>query len=255
MDIDPSSDRPVFKQIADYFRDLIDRGELAPGASLPSEAQMTKTFGVAGGTARRALDVLRGEGLVVTEHGRGTRVRERGPMLRLASQRLTRANRAAGLGGFAADMRALGLEYRQEMLHLGEVPAPRRIAERLNLSVDAPVFVRRRRMWGGGEPMQLADSYYPLDLVEGTPITEENAGPGGSYARLEERGHRLSSFREELHARMPSEDEKRALSLQPGVPVVSLMRTAIDTGGRAVEVFDSVMSADKHLFQYDFSAD
>ncbi|MCU7822850.1 GntR family transcriptional regulator [Kitasatospora sp. DSM 101779] len=255
MEIDPNSDRPVFKQIADHFRDLIDRGELAPGAALPSEAQLSRTFGVAGGTARRALEVLRSEGLVVTEHGRGTRVRERGPMLRLASQRLTRANRAAGLGGFAADMRSLGLDYKQEMLHLGEVPAPRRIAERLNIEEGSPVFVRRRRMWGGGEPMQLADSYYPLDLIEGTPITEENAGPGGSYARLEERGHRLASFREELQARMPSEDEKKALRLLPGVPVVALVRTAIDTGGRAVEVFDSVMSADKHLFQYDFAAD
>ncbi|MEV6212675.1 GntR family transcriptional regulator [Kitasatospora sp. NPDC051914] len=255
MEIDPNSDRPVFKQIADHFRDLIDRGELAPGAALPSEAQLSRTFGVAGGTARRALEVLRSEGLVVTEHGRGTRVRERGPMLRLASQRLTRANRAAGLGGFAADMRSLGLDYKQEMLHLGEVPAPRRIAERLNIEEGSPVFVRRRRMWGGGEPMQLADSYYPLDLVEGTPITEENAGPGGSYARLEERGHRLASFREELQARMPSEGEKKSLRLLPGVPVVALVRTAIDTGGRAVEVFDSVMSADKHLFQYDFAAD
>ncbi|MER7843855.1 GntR family transcriptional regulator [Kitasatospora sp. NPDC096077] len=255
MEIDPNSDRPVFKQIADHFRDLIDRGELAPGAALPSESQLMKTFGVAGGTARRALEVLRSEGLVVTEHGRGTRVRERGPLLRLASQRLTRANRAAGLGGFAADMRALGLDYKQEMLHLGEVPAPRRIAERLNVPEGSLVFVRRRRMWGGGEPMQLADSYYPLDLVDGTPIREENAGPGGSYARLEERGHRLSSFREELQARMPSDEEKRALRLQPGVPVVSLTRTAIDMGGRAVEVFDSVVSADKHLFQYDFPAD
>jgi GntR family transcriptional regulator len=254
VNIDPHSDRPVFKQIADHYRDAIERGELAPGAALPSESQMIKTYGVAGGTVRRALDVLRTEGLIATEHGRGTRVRERGPLVRLASHRLTRANRAAGLGGFAADMRALGLEYRQEMLHLGVEPAPRKVSERLNIPEGSSVFVRRRRMWGGGEPMQLADSYYPLDLAEGTPITEEDAGPGGTYARLEERGHQLASFREELQARMPSEDEKRALMLQPGVPVVSLIRTAIDGGGRAVEVFDSVVAADKHVFQYDFSA-
>ncbi|MFE5185483.1 GntR family transcriptional regulator [Streptomyces sp. NPDC056628] len=255
MNIDATSDRPVFKQIADHFRNEINTGALAAGEPLPSESQMVKTFGVSGGTVRRALDLLRAEGLIVTEHGRGTRVRERAPVLRLASQRLTRANRAAGLGGFAADMRALGLEYKQEVLHLGNVPAPQEVSERLNLPAACEVFVRRRRMWGGGVPMQLADSYYPLDLVEGTPIVEESAGPGGSYARLEERGHRLASFREELHARMPSEEEKKALRLLPGVPVVSLIRTAIDVGGRAVEVFVSVVAADKHVFQYDFSAE
>ncbi|MFD6298117.1 GntR family transcriptional regulator [Streptomyces sp. NPDC060235] len=255
MTVDPTSDRPVFKQIADHYRDEIASGSLAPGEPLPSESQMVRTFGVAGGTVRRALDILRSEGLIATEHGRGTRVRERGPMVRLASQRLTRANRAAGLGGFAADMRALGLEYKQEMLYLGNAPAPAEVSERLDVPAGAEVFVRRRRMWGGGEPMQLADSFYPLDLVEGTPIVQEDAGPGGSYARLEERGHRLASFREELHARMPSDDERRSLRLLPGVPVVSLIRTAIDTSGRAVEVFVSVVAADKHVFQYDFSAD
>ncbi|MFK0290991.1 GntR family transcriptional regulator [Streptomyces sp. NPDC090442] len=255
MPIDITSDRPVFKQIADHYRDEITRGVLRAGAALPSESQMVKTFGVSGGTVRRALDLLRAEGLVVTEHGRGTRVRERGAVVRLASQRLTRANRAAGLGGFAADMRALGLDYKQEVLYLGNVPAPAEVSERLDVSAEAPVFARRRRMWGGGVPMQLADSYYPLDLVEGTPIVEEDAGPGGSYARLEERGHRLASFREELQARMPTEDEKKSLRLLPGVPVVSLIRTAIDTGGRAVEVFVSIVAADKHVFQYDFSAD
>jgi len=39
---------------------------------------------------------------------------------------------------------------------------------------------------------------------------------------------------------MPSPDERALLRLDPGVPVVSLIRTAYDAEGRPVEVFDSV---------------
>ena len=65
-------------------------------------------------------------------------------------------------------------------------------------------LVRRRRYLADGEPMELATSYVPWELAEGTPITEPNTGPGGIYARLEERGHRLKRFSEEVTARMPT---------------------------------------------------
>jgi GntR family transcriptional regulator len=103
--------------------------------------------------------------------------------------------------------------------------------------------------------MQLADSYFRYGVVRGTPIVEDDAGPGGSYARLEELGHRLARFREDLVARMPSPEEARALQLGPGVPVVSLIRTAYDAEGRPVEVFDSVVAGDKHTFSYEIPAD
>jgi DNA-binding FadR family transcriptional regulator len=81
--VDPMSDRPVYRQIADSLRGAIERGELAPGDRLPSESQLMERFGVAQGTVRNALGQLRGEGLVIAEHGRpsprSTRVARTGP--------------------------------------------------------------------------------------------------------------------------------------------------------------------------------
>ena len=77
-------------------------------------------------------------------------------------------------------------------------------------------------------------SYIPADLAEGTPITDPNPGPGGIYARLEEQGHTLERFTEEVAARMPTPEEARVLALPPGVPVFRLVRTAYDvTAGRS----------------------
>jgi len=66
-----AGDVPVFRQIAEHLR----RGELRPGDRLPSEQQLMDHYGTARMTVREALGVLKGEGLVVAEHGRGVFVR------------------------------------------------------------------------------------------------------------------------------------------------------------------------------------
>ena len=114
--------------------------------------------------------------------------------------------------------------------------------------------MRSRRYLLDGKPVETAVSYIPADLAEGTPITDPNPGPGGIYARLEEQGHTLERFTEDVAARMPSPEEARVLALAPGVPVFRLVRTAFDVTGRAVEVCDTIMAADAYLLTYDLPA-
>jgi DNA-binding GntR family transcriptional regulator len=70
---------PLYVQLADILRDMIEAGELQPGAALPSESYLQEEHGVARGTVRMAIGILRAEGLVVTLAGRGTFVRTPGP--------------------------------------------------------------------------------------------------------------------------------------------------------------------------------
>jgi GntR family transcriptional regulator len=102
--------------------------------------------------------------------------------------------------------------------------------------------------------MQLADSYFLRHVAAGTRIMQEDTGPGGIYARLEEQGYQLSRFTEELSFRMPTPDELRSLDLTGGVPVVALIRVAY-SGEQPVEVFVSVLAGDKHVFSYEIPAD
>ncbi|WP_460716919.1 GntR family transcriptional regulator [Microbispora hainanensis] len=77
MTIDPSADRPVYKQLADLIRARIEAGEYRPGQRLPAESDYVAEYGISRDSVRRAIAVLRGEGLIVTEL-RGSRVREQG---------------------------------------------------------------------------------------------------------------------------------------------------------------------------------
>jgi len=70
--IDPDGMTPVYVQVADVIAARIGSGELVPNRPIPSETALVQEFGIARGTARRAVELLRERGLVATIPGRGT---------------------------------------------------------------------------------------------------------------------------------------------------------------------------------------
>lgn len=67
---DPQGDTHAYLQISEILRSRVT--EASPGDPVPSEADIQRGFGVARTTARRAIRILRDDGLVHTLHGRGT---------------------------------------------------------------------------------------------------------------------------------------------------------------------------------------
>ena len=250
--LDPTSDRAVFRQIADRLREAIDKGRFMEGDKLPSETELVEHFGVSRMTVRNALALLQQEGLAVSEHGKGVFVRPRPPVRRLASDRFARRHRDQGKSAFTVEAEAAGSRPEVDSLEVKEERPSQGIAARLGS--PRKVLARRRRYLLDGRPVEFATSYLPLDLARDTPIAQPNPGPGGIYARLEEMGHRLDHFDEEIRARMPSPAEVRTLHLASGVPVIHLIRTAFDVEGRAVEVCDTVMAADAYVLSYQLPA-
>jgi DNA-binding GntR family transcriptional regulator len=74
MTVDPSSPEYVYVQVADAIAADIAAGKLPRGARLPNERDLAATYGIAVGTARRAVEELRGRGLVRTVPAKGTYV-------------------------------------------------------------------------------------------------------------------------------------------------------------------------------------
>jgi GntR family transcriptional regulator len=252
--IDAGSDRAVYRQIADHLRAAISKGRLREGDQLPSEVALMNHYGVARMTIRNALRVLQDEGLITAEHGRGVYVRAKPPVRRLASDRFAQRHRKEGKAAFLAEAEQSEARPTVDMIKVSESRPSADVAERLGLADGDRVVIRSRRYSLDGKPVETAVSYIPADLARGTPIAEANPGPGGIYARLEERGHTLARFTEEVSARMPAPEEARLLSLSPGVPVFRLIRTAFDSDGRAVEMCDTIMAADAYLLAYELPA-
>lgn len=69
---DSRDPRPAYEQIADDLRAAIKEGRLQPGDRLPTEREHAARYGVAVGTYRQALSVLRQEGWLATHKRHGT---------------------------------------------------------------------------------------------------------------------------------------------------------------------------------------
>lgn len=65
---------PLYLQLAAELRRAIAGGAYPPGGTVPSEASLAAEHGIAVHTVRRALGLLRTEGLVEVRAGLGTRV-------------------------------------------------------------------------------------------------------------------------------------------------------------------------------------
>ncbi|NEC52712.1 GntR family transcriptional regulator [Actinospica acidiphila] len=244
--------RPKYQRIADSLREAIRSGEYGPGDRLPGENDLMAAHGVARMTARQALGVLRDEGIAEARKGAGVFVRSFRPLRRRGIQRLAREQWGNGRSIWSADIESRVLEVDQ--VSVSEEAAPAYVSAALDLAAEDVVCVRRRRFVLDDKPVQLSTSYLPLALVAGSAVTQEDTGPGGTYARLAELGYEPVHFREEIRSRMPSPDEVSQLSISPGTPVILVCRTAFAAQGRPVEVNEMALDAASYVLEYDFDA-
>lgn len=69
--IDREGPVPPYRQVAAVLRDRIRGGEIPPGRRIPSLVELESEYGLARDTLRKAVQVLRDEGLVETVSGLG----------------------------------------------------------------------------------------------------------------------------------------------------------------------------------------
>ena len=110
-------------------------------------------------------------------------------------------------------------------------------------------------MLAGDWPVQVATSWIPAVIADGTPIAEPDTGPGGIYSRLADLGHAPARFTEEVRVRVPDDDEVAALGIDPDHRVYTIIRTAADREGRAVEVNTIVMPTHQWTLAYTWQAE
>ena len=251
--IDRASGLPAYRQVAGDLREKINSGELNPGDKLPSERVLVDTYGVSRITIREAVGLLRSEGLVSAEHGKGMFIRPPQRVERLSRSRLSRAARAENKGAFLGDAEANKFTP-SVSVKISFEPADEDTAAALGINEGAEVTVRERIMRANGLPVQLATSRLPREITQGTLIEKVDTGKGGSYARLEEAGYPLDHFVETVSTRMPTPEEASTLQLENGTPIFAVRRIAYSTEGKAVEMNDMRLSGDKYELSYEFPA-
>lgn len=131
-----------------------------------------------------------------------------------------------------------------------QFPAPREVAERLSVSDENSVIVRRLRFLVDGLPVQLISAYYETGLASGSRLEQPVLISDGTGAELRQIGVQVARLVEDLlGTRLPQPDQERALLLPSGVPVIRNARTAY-AGDEPVEVLDTIAHGEvPHRFE------
>ena len=153
---------PVYIQIAEELRQNINQGIYQVGEKLPTESQLSERFQVNRHTLRRSIGVLKNEGLVRVDQGRGTFVVAR--PIKYAIGKRVRLNQ---------NLKLQGLQPSYKLLEMIEISADINIAKKLEIGAGEPVVLMERLAFADGLPISVTSSYFPLELFP--EFTQESA--------------------------------------------------------------------------------
>ena len=252
-----SNTRPLYEQVADKLRREIERGDFSSDQPIPSEAELREQHGVSRDTVRKALAKLTQEGLLTAGQGRARYVRSYAPLRWALATFESRSKHEKSHDGtsdaWSAEVKRQDREP-SETVEIGLVLAPANVAERLGLEAEKDLVVVRKRVRSVDEtPYQLADSYFPEELVRGTPLMEPRSvsAPGGVLASI---GRPQARYVDEIVVRMPKPAESDRLDIAAGTPVAEVTRTGYAEDGTALRVMVTVTPGDRNVLVYELDA-
>ncbi|QLE73968.1 GntR family transcriptional regulator [Streptomyces rectiverticillatus] len=247
----------AYERIADGIRESIRAGQLEPGQRLPSETTLAAEYGRSVPTIREALRLLRDEGLIEKQHGRGNFVRQpRTTVLRTNSRHQWEKNRAREPEPLRAKTGATehdtGLQVNDLVFHASyrEIKAGKSLAEAFGISEGDVLVERTYRTRYAAEraPFALVTSYLVRDIVAENPDlldASKEPWPGGTQNQLFTVGIELDRIEEHVTARPPAPEEAEELELPPGTAVLLLRKISYDTNDRVVELSDITLPGDR----------
>lgn len=233
---------PLYQRLRDEMLAKIGSGEWLPGTPIPTEAELTRTYGVAIGTVRKAVDTLVNDGLLLRNQGRGTFVRR--PDFEASFFRFFRQVSTSG-NQIVPESRILKREQRspseqvRSALHLDDVEVA--------IAIDRLRFVNGRSVFR--EEIWLPESRF-APLLDVAPEAFGNL----LYPFYEMQcGQLIASAKETLTVAAADAEIAETLDIPNGAPIVVIERVALGYDRTPLEYRVSRGSADGFRYQIDIS--
>jgi len=198
----------------------IDSGSLGPGQQLPTERELSETFGVSRVTVRRAIASLTESGLVHAIQGRGTFV---------TSEPLAEPPNA--LLSFH-DMVGENVAVSSQVIEATVRPATISEAKDFQIAPGADLFALERLRTLDGLPVALDFTLVPVALVSALPELDWEVA--SRYSALGTAGHRPVAADYSVEAQPADERAARLLGTAVGTPLLVADSRTYDPDGRLI---------------------
>ncbi|MFC5027766.1 GntR family transcriptional regulator [Streptomyces sp. DSM 41987] len=248
---------PIHLRIADDLRMQIERGDLAPGASLPTLSDICERYACSMNSARSAVSLLKAQGLITAGRGKA-------PVVRIAPGKVVRsserhqvekdlARRPEGERsaiGEAETNFSMSIAAQVFTSTYDTIEADAQLAEVFGISVEDALLRRRyvSKNSGTSHLLSFSTSYMPVSLISANPdLLDETKEPwpGGTMHQLSTVGVEIMSIVDQVTGRMPTTVEAQQWALPDGVPLLICRRISRDANNRTVEVSDAEYPADR----------
>jgi GntR family transcriptional regulator len=229
-----SDTSPLYLQLASQLEKDIRAGTYRVDQALPSERMLCESLGVSRITARKAIDVLVAQGLVLRRHGSGNFI---APRVEQPVSQLTSFSQQLRQRGYAPSSQWISRTVRVATAHERDA---------LGLARSARVAHLERLRLADGVPMA-----YEVSVLPAVVLTRPQDFQDSLYAWLDAEGK--APVRGTQHIRACNADATTAglLQVSEGMALLQVTRTAFDATGLAVEFTQSYCRSD----YYDFVAE
>lgn len=224
--------RPLYQQLRDILVDAIESGKWGPNEKIPSENNLSATYGLSRMTVRAVLTDLVKEGLLYRVQGKGTYVAEK---IRTLSPSYI---------GIREQLEKKGYEVETKVLECGLCACSDTAARYLEVESGSSVFKIKRIRYIKGEPISLHTSYvdpaYSGDLTAELLEKEQLCVLLSQYYGL----HKKQAD-ETLEAVVAMSDEAELLDVEKGHPLLLLRDVLYADKGCPYEYTQIVFRGDK----------
>lgn len=228
--------KPLYRQLEDQLRDLIEEGAVAAGTTLPAERNLADALGVSRATVQQCYAALREERLIAGQGRHGSIVQDRARKLAPGMDRLR---------GFTQEMTEFGRRPSSRVLEHAVI-CDRSIASLFGLPSTARFLRLRRVRLGNDVPLSVESAWYSLDAAPGL----ESADPHGSiYGQLAALGLSPAWCDQTVEATFPSETERAIFGFTEPVPCLLIKRRSHLARGAMVEYVEGLFRGDTYRYQ------
>jgi GntR family transcriptional regulator len=221
-----------YQEIAAELRLRVTSGEYAAGRLLASEAELSSEFEASRVTVRRALELLRDDGLVDARQGFGWFVAT-SPIRQTLGQLVT----------IEAQMAADGIVPERKILEFAFVGASSHVHK--VLGVDQVLRVRRLNL-ADGEPFAVVTVWCPAEMGRNFSLEDVERSPFYELLDVPLRGASQT-----IGADAASVEDAALLGIPAGSPVLRCERITTDTHHRSVLISEHVFPAHRTEFVVD----
>lgn len=239
--LDKNNPKPLYAQLEEILRSAILSHQWPPNHAIPSELELSKTYGVSRMTARSVVTQLVNDGLLRRVQGKGTFVVE---------QKIP--TKSLAYMGIREQLERMGYQTTTRLLTFKQIEASQNLVEKLDIMQgDAVHFIERIR-YIDGNPISLHRSYIPKALA---PTLQSERLENDQLCVILQNEFNLKSaiVNETLESVLASIEEANLFMVDRTFPLLILEDVYKTAAGRAFEFTRVLFRGDKVKLSFDYS--